>query len=63
MTFTPSDRQDAIMLIMDAFETAAPQRVNTPPEVTIAEGVLALRALGVTRDELRGTLRAMGRDS
>ena len=57
---SPTDRQNAIMLIIAAFRTAAPERVNTPPPETMAQGWLALRTLDVTGDEIREAERAMG---
>lgn len=57
---TPQDRSEAIMLIIAAFDTAAPERVNTPEDVTRAQGRMALRILGVSRDEIRTARREMG---
>jgi hypothetical protein len=57
---TAMSRDEAIMHILTAFETAAHQRVNTPFLETRAEGVIALTTLGVTTDEIVAAWKAMG---
>jgi hypothetical protein len=53
-------RQNAIQLIMSAFLTAAPQRVNTPELETWRSGLGALRALGVETFEIGQAMRTLG---
>jgi hypothetical protein len=56
----PTTREDAIGLTIAAFWTAASERINTPPAVTLRQGLVALRTLGAADDELDAALRKQG---
>lgn len=57
---TDETRLDAVRLTLAAFATAADERVNTPTEVTMTQGALALRTLGVSNSELTEAAISMG---
>jgi hypothetical protein len=56
----PEDRASAVELVLAAFVAAGAERVNTPPVVTLAQGLAALAALGVVDDEVYTGLAAIG---
>lgn len=56
----PTDRASAIELVIAAFATAAPARVNTHPEATMTQAVCSLLLLGAREDEIRAAFTATG---
>ncbi len=55
-----STRTDAVARILTAFDAASTERVNTAHAETMAEAVLALRALGVNSADLEAATASLG---
>lgn len=56
----PESRDAAIELVLAAFDVASRQRVSTPPEVTMAQGGLALLLLGASEAEVARAADVLG---